>query len=717
MYRFLYLSWPRTILVSLVLPVLTASFFVYSRPFENYAVEGAALSYARLSHLAPLGIPAQLSPSRLVSADGTLLATFTDQYRVPVPLKEVSPWVVKALISQEDRTFYANQGTDARSIIRAALNNLLGRPVQGASTITEQYVKNLIELNTGRPAPDTITRKLDEVVYARELTLLLSKSAILQGYLNTVYFGDGAYGIGAAAHSYFSRAAAKLSLPESALLVALVRSPSYYDPLANPKAAKSERDLVLLSMRENHQISSHQYHSAVSAPLGLRPAAPPSSGCASSSVPYFCMLAWSQLLDMPLLGPDQAARASELYSGGLTITSTLIPSYQHSLEQAAVSKVGYKSPIGAALVSVTPGTGAIVAMAQNRLYGLDVKSNQTEVNYAASPSPVGSTMKAFTLATAFSKKIPATTILPAGPTYHSNIFQNPKVGYFTNADPYDPTNITIATATAYSVNTAFVQLEEKIGVLPIAHLAYTMGLRSLALTGPTAPRANEGSFTLGARSFSPLEMASAYATIASGGTYCVPSAISAVTFSSSTKIPVEPSCHHVVATSVADEVTTMLEGPVSYGTGTAAGVPGYPIAGKTGTTQNYGSAWFIGYTPQIVTASWMGNPLGPSHPLLSVDNVSPVYGGTLPAQMFNIAMTKILSTLSPLPLPGSLYSTLLTRPVLPPLNGLPGALAESRLAGLGVRVVGILPSVVTSQSPSAGTPLYPGMVVRLLGHT
>lgn len=715
MYRLSYLTWPKTLALALVGPLLAASIFAASRTVENDSVLGVALVYQKIHHLAPLSVPAAPGPSRLLAANGQLLATFTYENRQPVSLDKVSAWVPKALIAEEDRTFYTNDGLDARSIIRAALNNLLGRPIQGASTITEQYVKNLVAISTNTPPQDTISRKLSDLIYANQLTRSFTKAQILAGYLNTVYFGHGAYGIAAGAQTYFSRPARELTLTQAALLVALVRSPAYYDPVANPSNALAERNHVLYSMYTTHIISRSKYETASASSLGLRMSNPPATNCVSSSVPYYCTTLWYQLLDDPALGPTSQARADELYSGNLTIHSTLDPTYEAYATAAATSVISYQNPVGTALVSIDPHTGDVLAMAENRHYGLNTKLNQTEVNYAVSPSPVGSTMKAFTLATALSQHISPDTILPAGATYHSPTLKNPPGGYFTNADPYDPTNINLAQATAYSVNTAFVQLEQKIGVLPIARTAYAMGLRSLALSGPSSPRPNEGSFTLGARAFSPLEMASAYASLASGGLYCVPRMISSITFSNTHTVYEPPRCRRVLSPSIAYAVTSLLEGPVSYGTGTSAQVPGYQIAGKTGTTQNYGSAWFIGYTPSIVTASWVGNPLGPSHPLLSVAGVSPVYGGTIPASMFHYAMAKMLSGSYPQPLLTTPAAALTSTTVLPYLIGVPGTLAAARAASLGLKLIGPTPSVVSATLPAAGTPVSPGATLRLLG--
>jgi membrane peptidoglycan carboxypeptidase len=715
MYHWSLLSWPKALLIALIIPIISLTVLVVSQPIEDDVVVGGALIDAHITHLAPLDIPTTPTSSRLLSASGQVIATFTYQNRQPVGLSEISPLVPMALVAAEDHTFYSNDGVDARGIIRAAINDLLNRPIQGGSSITQQYVKNLIELATKEPAAETLSRKLHEVVYARQLTTELTKDQIMDGYLNTVYFGDGAYGIQAAAESYFSIPAANLDLAQAALLVSLVRDPDGYNPLTNPAAALRARNQVLASMSDTGAVPNSQAVAAGATSLGLAPSSPKATGCSNSTTPYFCWYVWNQLLSSPQLGPTVAARTEALYAGGLTIHSTLSLTDQSHAQGAVISKVGYSSPIGTAMVTITPATGSIDAMAQNRIYGINTKKNQTEINYATSVSPVGSTFKIFTLAAALLEHISPSIILPGGAAYHSTIFKNPPGGYYTNAEPYDPTNIDMATATADSVNTAFVQLEEKVGIAPIARVAHAMGLTSLPLTGPDAPKPTEGSLTLGARSFSPVEMSSAYATLAAGGLYCAPRAISAITFPDHQTTLVPPTCRQVIPASVADEVTSLLTGVIQYGTGTAAAIPGHELAGKTGTTQNYGAAWFDGYTPQLVTATWMGNPLGPSHPLLDVDGVAPVYGGTLPAAEFATAMAADLAKLPDVPLVTSGAARILSAPVIPTLYGLPGSLAVARLAQLGLRVRGSVPSYVTRSIPAPGSPIVAGSRVLLLG--
>ena len=702
-----------TIILSTLL-VLSLLALVFIPVVSSSAITGVANLNAYTESLPPLSIPPLTQHSTIVASDGSLIATLYLDNRTPITLDKVSTNVITALVSTEDRTFYTNSGIDPKGIIRAAVSDATGHPTQGGSTITQQYVKNILEFRQGKSASaGTITRKLNEVIYATQITKTMTKDQILQGYLNTVYFGAGAYGIEAAAERYFSVHASELSLTQAASLVATVRSPTAYNPIINPKDSTAARNRVLTMMEANNKITKSQMLKAQASPLGLKPSIP-SSGCASSTQPFFCNWVVGTLATTPELGTTPAQRLARVQDGGLTIKTTLVPNTQAIAQQAATSKVDTSSPIGTAVVIVTPGTGAVTAMATNRVYGLDTAANQTEVNYATSPSPVGSTFKAFTLAAALGQDIPLDTTLPAGSSYHSNSLSNPPGGYFTNAEPSGDYNINIAAATSGSVNTAFVQLEEKVGVLNIASTAHKMGLLSLPLTGANAPSATEGSLTLGARGFSPLEMSSAYATLAAGGKYCEPTGVASITTAKNKVINITPKCSQVISPAVAATETSLLAGVVTSGTGTAAQVYGHPIAGKTGTTTNFGSAWFIGYTPTTTMAVWMGDPRGSSYPLVNVDGVGQVFGGTLPAQMFSQAMTQVLAgqITAPIPPPSNIYLSL-TVPTLPDLTNIPASLARTRLLKLGLVPSGIISGVVHSTTPPPGTTIYPGQKVGL----
>ncbi len=683
-----------------------------SERLAGTAIIGAADLVARVRGLAPLRLANLPEASVMTDALGNPIATFYTQDRTVVALRAISPNVIAALTSAEDRTFFTNPGVDARGIARALLNDLRGHLVQGGSTITQQLVKNALELETGRVAAYTVTRKLDEAAYAGALTHVLSKDQILTDYLNTVYFGEGAYGIEAAAQRYFSRPASTLSLDQAATLVALVRDPSGFDPILHPLDARLARNHILSAMVAAHHLTRAAARRDQRVPLGLVVSPLPPNGCGASRYPYFCSWVYDGLSALRVFGPTPAARRANLASGGYTITTTLNPSDQAAAQTAATSAVGLRDRVGTAIVMVQPGTGQVLAMAQNRVWGLHVAANETEVNFATSPSPIGSTMKAFTLAAALSRGLTPDYVLAGGSAYHSSTLANPPGGYFTNAEPSSTTNLTVTQATEGSVNTAFVQLEEKVGVLAIADVARSLGL-PIATSGPTAPSPREGSFTLGARAFSPLDMASAYAAFGAGGIYCVSVGVVAVRLRDGNTVSVAPQCRRVLRASVAATVTTLLTDVVNYGTGTGAAVAGQRVAGKTGTTQNFGSAWFVGYTPALATASWMGDPRGTTYPLTNVAGVAQVYGGTLPAALFSRAMTTVLDAV-----PSGVTPTALLAgaPVLVPMVlGTSGATARDIVRTSGLAVAGGLPRYVTATQPAVGTAVTPGTAITLIG--
>jgi membrane peptidoglycan carboxypeptidase len=710
----------RTIALLVLVTTLLAFAVVatYVPVVSSTVVVGAANVDAIATSLPPLVIPQLPQYSTLLGADGAVLARFNSENRAPVPLSQVAPILIKSLISSEDRTFFTNNGVDPRSLVRAVLADVEGRPTQGGSTLTEQYVKNILELQQGTGGHlDSIQLKVNEIVYARQLTRQLSKVQILDGYLNTVYFGSQAYGIEAAARRYYSVHASQLNLAQAAMLVALVESPTAYDPMSHPALARLIRNQVLHVTYVNHQISRAQELAAQASPLDLKPSEP-STGCQASRVPYFCDWVSSELLTLPALGATPALRLATLQRGGLTIRTTLKPSDQAAAQAAAVSIVGDTNRVGDAIVVETPGTGAITAMAQNRVYGLDTTKNQTTLNYANSPSPVGSTFKAFTLSTALTQGVPLSTILPAGATYHSTTMNNPPGGFYTNAEPSDGTNLTIAEATDGSVNTAFVQLEQMVGVLPIAKTARTMGLTSLPLSGPNAVTAKEGSLTLGARGFTAIQMAGAYATLAAHGLHCTPHAIASVTLASGVTLRIPPQCTQVLAPAVANTVTSLLAGVVTSGTGTAAQIPGHTLAGKTGTTTNFGSAWFDGYTATTAMAVWMGDPRGITYPLYNVAGVAAVYGGTLPAAMFKTAMTPILAGQANVPIapPTEIYLAKSSE-VVPDVADLTMSNARALLSSLGLTVKSPTTGIAGATDPAAGSVVAPGGKVTISDYT
>ena len=608
------------------------------------AAKAAAQHFEALP--AVLSVPPAPQRSVLLAADGSRIATFYAQDRVAVPLAQIAPVMQRAIVGIEDSRFYTDRGVDLRGVGRAAAKDLLaGGTVQGASTLTQQYVKNLLVEAARTPAQqraaraDTVARKLQEARYALTLARSQPKTTILQGYLNTVYFGDGSYGIQAAARHYFSVSAAQLSLPQAALLAGVVQNPTADNPAVHPAAAVARRDVVLTRLGQLHLASAAQLRAAQAAPLGLQLRPHPASGCAPAGAPFFCQQAVNQLLQDPALGGDPHQRQAVLDNGGLVIHTTLDPRAQQAA-QHGVALVDPASRAAAALDMVQPGTGRVLAMAVNRPFGSDPKKHQSTVNLAtggASGFQAGSTFKLFTLAAALQQGLSPALGLPAPTSYTATGFTNCTSGAIyppytvSNAETSSGGGIDLAQATWESVNTYYLQLEQQTGLCAPAQIANALGVTNANGT-PVDP---VPSFTLGSAQVSPLAMADAYATIAAHGRYCPPTYILRVTDPHGQQLaPPSTPCRQALPAPIADTITTILQGvidsPDPNRTGRNAALT-VQAAGKTGTTDNYGAAWFDGYTPTLAAATWVGDPTGASHPLtnLTLDGTyyQHVYGG------------------------------------------------------------------------------------------
>lgn len=631
-----------------------------------------------------LSTPTPPGDTRFLDADGRVIATFYSEDRVSVPLSAIAPDEQRAIVAIEDSRFWQHGALDLHGILRAALTDLFtGHTSQGASTLTQQYVKNiLLEQAKSQGAyaaveADTLSRKVREARYAVALEGRMSKSQILDGYLNLVYFGDGAYGIQSAAWRYFSTTAARLTLDQAALLAGLVQDPSGYDPFVDPQAARARRDMVLARMASLQMVSAQEASRAEAAPLGLRPGGT-NEGCEGTIAPFFCSFVRNELLSDPALGKTRAERAAALMDGGLTVQTTLNPRVQQAAQRAVDSVVPPSSQIATAVDMVQPGTGRVEGMAIDRGFGSG--RDQTQVNLATGGGlgyPAGSTFKLFTLAAAIEQHVPLSLTLYAPPHLVMNNF--PACGTGAVFPPYPVSNaeaaeggtFSLVRATWESVNTYYVQLERKVGLCAPYQLATSMGVRQ----GSGALLADVPSFTLGSNSVSPLAMAGAYATIAAHGLFCPPTGIVSVTGPHGAKVPYSAGrCQQVIPASVADTVTSVLrgviDGPDPARTGASAGI-GRPAAGKTGTTDGFSAAWFDGYTPQLAAAVWVGNPAGGfAHPLRNITVngrfYPQVFGADLPAQVWRLAMSEALAGVPVEAFTGAGASLAADQPYVPP---------------------------------------------------
>jgi membrane peptidoglycan carboxypeptidase len=629
-------------------------------PWVGSVAVGAKAAVDRFRSLPhDLAVPPVPQRSRILAADGSVLASFYSQNRRSVALSEVAPIMQKALIDTEDVRFFDHGAIDVKAALRAAVVDVRGgSTAQGGSTITQQYVKNvLVQSGDATATADTFSRKLQEARYAIAVEKRFSKREILERYLNLVYFGEGAYGIQAGAHRYFGVDAAQLTLPQAALLAGLVQSPTAYDPVAHPRAAQARRALVLRRMAAAGDISLRRAADLAKVSIKLKVTKRPNE-CAGSIAPFYCDWVRSELLADPRLGESRAARDRKLLTGGITVQTALDLKVQHAAQHAVSKVLPRKNRAAAAIAVVQPGTGKILAMASNRGYGSNAKQHQTRLNLVAGGSTgfqAGSTFKMFTLAAAIERHVPLSFTDQAPPSLDIKSgftacdgapLQEWKVH---NAGAGEAGRYSLVGATWESVNTFYARLEKRIGVCRPWQLARDMGIRDVA-TGRPIPQVP--SFTLGVGETSPLQVAAAYATLAARGVYCQPQAMLAVLTRDGRPVTQRhPHCERVLRRRTADVVTSVLrgviDGPDPARTGAGASI-GRPAAGKTGTTDSEAAAWFSGYTPQLAASVWVGDPRGAAaHPLLHL-NVNGryydrVYGGDLPADVWRTAMRAALA--------------------------------------------------------------------------
>jgi penicillin-binding protein 1A len=565
--------------------------------------------------------------SKIYSADGKLLAILHgEENREPVWLGKVPMHVRKAVIAIEDKRFYTHDGVDLTALGRALVVNAAGRQIeQGGGTITMQLARNVYLHNKAK----TIARKWDEIVVARRLEERFTKDQILGDYLNTVYFGRGAYGIQAAAEAFFGTTAPKLTLAQGALLAGLIRAPDRLDPRRHRADALARRAQVLRAMRSQEMITDAQLTAATKDPMKLVPSRVSNGIVMHGDVgASFVEYVKQQLLADVRLGATPQERTARVFGGGLRITTTLDLTAQRAAERSIAAVLDRKSDPSAGLASIEPDTGAIRAMAG--------AISAQGFNFAAQARrQPGSAFKPFTLVAAiekgmslykgFSASAPRMIKLDNGTYWRVRNYEGSPSGYMN-----------VLEATRSSVNAVYAQMVMEVGPEKVVDVAHRMGI--------TSPLDAYPSISLGALNIgvTPLEMASAYATLANGGTAYAPYAVAKVTDRAGKVLwTTEPKGIRALEPDVANKARAVLEQVIERGTGTRARRLGRPAGGKTGTTDFYKDSWFAGFTPQLSTAVWLGYPT--PRPLDNIHGLRHVYGGSLPCEIWTRYMTAALA--------------------------------------------------------------------------
>jgi len=553
--------------------------------------------------------------TQIYSADGVLLANLFLENRQVVGLDQISPHLLHAVVAVEDERFYEHNGVDYQSIVRAFVTNLTSDRREGASTITQQYIRNTILAEERYDI--SYRRKAREAWLALELERRYDKDEILAMYINTVYYGEGAYGAEAAALTYFNKHASELTIAEAALIAGLPQSPIHLSPYDNPEGAVARRQWVLSKMHELGYITDEEYEAAKIEELTLEKS-PTLDTQGVYAAQYF--VAHVKKVLQNEYGTDL------VFKGGLTVYTTLDTQLQTYAEEAVQGTLDREDDPDCALVAIDPRTGYIKAMVGGR----DWNTNKFNFATQARRQP-GSSFKVFTLVTALEEGMnpdrrrvdsSSPAMIPTG----SSTWR------VSNAGGGGRGYITLRQATVGSVNTAFARLIAEMGAEKVVETAHRMGIES-----HLEPFL---SLTLGSQEVTPLEMASAFGTLAADGRHYPHTAVTRIVGPQGETIyEADPQGEQVISHSIAYAATQVLKGVITGGTATRANF-GRPAAGKTGTTQDYRDAWFVGYTPQLSCAVWMGYT--PERPMLNVHGRR-VFGGTYAAPIWKDFMSRALA--------------------------------------------------------------------------
>ena len=704
----------KPIAILLLIPIMAVSAglmaLVISPPFV-----AAGVGITRLNDLLDqegagfTHIPRLPERSTIYANDGkTILAQLYLDNREIVRLSHVSAVAQQAVLDIEDPGFYQHGALDLRGLIRALIADLkAGAPTEGGSTITQQLVKNAVLGNSAQ----TFARKFQELAIAMQVETKYTKPQILELYLNDIYLGNRQYGIGTAADYYFHEPASKLTLVQGALLAGMLKAPSSYNPLPGPAGHPNQalrhrnfvldrRNFVLDRMAQLGDITQAKADAAKAKPLGVVKN-PGANGIATP--PYFVTYLTQQILNntngaFDSLGKGVITRQRRLQEGGLKIYTTLDPQWQSYAQQAAdapwaptVGNPSYQNKPDTAIVSIENTTGAIRTMLSGRNFARD------QLNLVTSVRQTGSAFKPFTLVAAFRQHVSPNATFNSSSPFCSPQWTSPD-HCVSNSELGGVGQVNLWTATADSINVVFAQLALQVGPDAIVTAAHDMGIKSDLAAVP--------SITLGTNSVSPLEMASAYQTFANGGVHCEPFAVSRITNADGVLYRHKPQCQSVLKPSTAYLISAMLHGVVTTGTASSSGANLSPwsVSGKTGTTQNYADAWFIGYTRQVSTSVWVGFPSTDTsmEPYFGAG----VFGGSLAAPIWAAYMQRVMSGMPALPFPA---------PAVPKKASVPNVVGKLEAQATAIlkaaHFVAVAQSIadaapkgtVVAQSPSGGS--------------
>ncbi|WP_350258314.1 transglycosylase domain-containing protein [Scrofimicrobium sp. R131] len=658
------------LVLAALIGVLAAGFLLPVVGAAGAAVKAGPASFDEIPSDLELVTPAE--ESRMLDADGNEITRFYSQRRIIVASDQIAQVMKDAIVSVEDRRFYEHHGVDPDGLARAAINNLGGNATQGASTITQQYVKNML-VERGIQAGDqdlideaqeqSTERKLREVRYAMGLEARMTKDEILTGYLNIAPFGPTVYGVEAAARQYFSQSASDLSLAQAALLAGITNSPVEYNPLVNPEKAQERRDVVLRSMLDEDKITRDEYNEAKAMNVVdyLKPDNR-TEGCigATGSMGYFCTYALEELLSDPAYGETRAERLHLLETGGLVIRTTIKPKLQADAWNTVTGTVPVmdESGVNTAIVSVVPQTGQIVAMAQNTNFGppTEAEPRNSEVNFnvyqnrgGGTGFQPGSTMKVFTLAQWFkegkgaydsvgsnNRDYPAGSLkCPSNPDFYTGDFR------FDDLAGKDGPHSVLDTM-KLSINQGIASMASQVDYCQIFQRAAEAGV--VDVDGNALSPNNPSQMIGGDTGVSPLAMATAYATIANNGIRCQATALTEVSDRDGNPIKTyTPNCTQAWDTKVANQVATVLKQVAnSYDVYLSR-----QFGAKTGTTDDNANTWMVGFVPQLATAAWVGTAQNSSRPIQNMwingQYYDSIYGGTFVGPIWTTYMEEAIT--------------------------------------------------------------------------